>query len=130
MKKFDWKYVPIFVIFALSLALAPVFLAQTQGSLTRITPVPDGAGYQVDGQYYTHASSALWPAGTKHTLWVPNLVQATAFRTQYVFGDWEFSGGSLPNPPTVTADPAITEYRAVLDRKSTRLNSSHLGISY
>src|ERR1035438_9014047 len=114
MKKFDWKYVPIFVIFALSLALAPVFLAQTQGSLTRITPVPDGAGYQVDGQYYTHASSALWPAGTKHTLWVPNLVQATAFRTQYVFGDWEFSGGSLPNPATVTADPAITDCRAVL----------------
>src|ERR1035441_4279420 len=67
MKKFDWKYVPIFVILALSMALAPVFHAQTQGSLTRITPVPDGAGYLVDGQYYTHASSALWPAGSKHT---------------------------------------------------------------
>jgi uncharacterized protein (TIGR03437 family) len=113
MKKFNWKYVPIFVIFALSMALAPVFLAQTQGSLTRITPVPDGAGYQVDGQYYTHASSALWPAGTKHTLWVPELVQMTQFRTQYVFSDWTWSGGSLPNPVTVTADPAITEYRAV-----------------
>jgi uncharacterized protein (TIGR03437 family) len=113
MKKFDWKYVPIFVIFALSMALAPVLHAQTQGSLTRITPVPDGAGYQVDGQYYTHASSALWPAGSKHTLWVAELTQTSQVRTQYVFIDWEFSGGPLPNPVTVTASPAITEYRAV-----------------
>src|ERR1035441_6011279 len=112
MKKFDWKYVPIFVILALSMALAPVFHAQTQGSLTRITPVPDGAGYLVDGQYYQHASSALWPAGTKHTLWVPDLVQSTQLRTQYVFINWEWSGGALPNPVTVTASPAITEYRA------------------
>jgi uncharacterized protein (TIGR03437 family) len=113
MKKFDWKYIPIFVIFALSMALAPVFLAQTQGSLTRITPVPDGAGYTVDGQYYQHVSSALWPAGTKHTLWVSDLVQTFQNRTQYAFSGWEWSGGSLPNPATVTADPAITEYRAV-----------------
>src|ERR1035441_4372915 len=113
MKKFDWKYVPIFVIFALSMALAPVFHAQSQGSLTRITPVPDSAGYLVDGQYYTHASSALWPVGSKHTLWVPNLVQTGQVGTEYVFSDWEWSGGSLPNPATVTASPAITEYRAV-----------------
>ena len=112
MKKFDWKYVPIFVIFALSMALAPVFHAQSQG-LTRITPVPDGAGYLVDGQYYTHASSAMWPEGSKHTLWVPDLVQTSQLGTQYVFTDWEFAGGSLPNPVTVTASPAITEYRAV-----------------
>ena len=113
MKKFGWTYVPIFVIFALSIALAPVFRAQTQGSLTRITPVPDGAGYQVDGQYYTHASSAMWPAGSKHTLWVAGLTQINQNRTQFVFIDWEWSGGSLPNPVTVTASPAITEYRAV-----------------
>src|ERR1017187_5629030 len=110
MKKFDWKYVPIF---ALSMALAPVFRAQTQGSLTRIAPVPEGAGYQVGGQYYTHASSAMWPAGSKHTLWVAEPAQTSQVRTQYVFSDWEWSGGSLPNPATVTANPAITEYRAV-----------------
>jgi uncharacterized protein (TIGR03437 family) len=112
MKKFDWKYVPIFVIFALSVALAPVFRAQTQGSLTRITPVPEGAGYLVDGQYYTHASSALWPAGSKHTLWVSDLVQ-TSQRAQYVFTGWQWSGGPLPNPAWVTASPEITEYTAV-----------------
>ena len=113
MKIFNWKYVPIFVIFALSMALAPVFRAQSQGSLTRITPVPDGAGYLVDGQYYTHASSAMWPAGSKHTLWVSDLAQTSQLRTQYVFIDWEWSAGSLPNPVTVTASPAITEYRAI-----------------
>ena len=113
MKKFDWKYVPIFVIFALSMALAPVFHAQSQGAVTRITPVPDGAGYFVDGQYYNHASSAMWPAGSKHTLSVPDPIQTSQIRTQYVFTGWEFSGGPLPNPVTVTASPAIPEYRAV-----------------
>src|ERR1035438_4793537 len=113
MKKFNWKYVPIFVIFALSMALAPVFHAQSQGSLTRITPVPADAAYQVDGQYYNRASSALWPAGTKHTLWVSALIQTTTPRTQYIFSNWEWSGGTLPNPATVTASPDITEYRAL-----------------
>lgn len=112
MKKLDWNYVPIFVIFALSMALAPVFRAQDQ-SITRITPVPDGATYVVDGQTYSHASSAVWPAGSKHTLWVPNLTQ-TNQGTQYTFQSWEFSGGQLPfNPVSVTASPAIPEYRAV-----------------
>jgi uncharacterized protein (TIGR03437 family) len=115
MKKFDWKYVPIFIIFALSMALAPVFHAQSQGSLTRITPVPDGAGYTVDGQYYTHASSALWPEGSKHTLWVSDPIQTSQLRTQYAFTGWQWSGGTLPNPVTVTASPAVTEYRAVFN---------------
>jgi uncharacterized protein (TIGR03437 family) len=116
MKKFNWKYAPIFVIFALSMALAPVFRAQTQGTLTRITPVPDGAGYMVDGQYYQHASSALWPEGSKHTLSVPLAVQSSQLRTQYTFRDWEFPGGSFAlNPVVVTASSSISEYRAVFD---------------
>src|SRR5450631_1796523 len=102
MKKLDWKYVPIFVIFVLSLALAPVFRAQDQGSITRITPLPDGAQYSVDGQSYTHASSALWPAGSKHTLSVPFDAQV-AVRTKYVFRNWAFNGGVISfNPVTVT----------------------------
>ncbi len=116
MKKFDWKYLPIFILFALSVALAPVFRAQDLGSVTRITPVPDGAQYQVDGQTYNHASSAVWPAGSKHTLWVPVIVQAPQARMQLAFRDWEFSGGSFQtNPATVTASSSIAEYRAVFD---------------
>jgi uncharacterized protein (TIGR03437 family) len=111
MKNFDWKYVPLFVIFALSTALAPVFRAQEQ-SITRITPVPDGAEYTVDGQTYTHASSAVWPAGSKHILAVLNPNQF-GLRTQYVFQGWEYVGGTLQfNPLPVTASPAIAEYKA------------------
>ena len=80
MKKLDWKYVPVFVIFALSIALAPVFRAQDQGALTRITPVPADAEYTVDGQTYTHASSAFWPTGSKHVLSVPNPTQTGQIR--------------------------------------------------
>jgi uncharacterized protein (TIGR03437 family) len=116
MKKFDWKYVPIFAIVALSMALAPVFRAQDLGSITRITPMPDGAAYTVDGQNYSHASSAVWPAGSKHILGVPATLQVGQIRTQYVFRDWEFAGGSIQfNPVTVTASPSIAEYRAVFD---------------
>ena len=62
MKKFDLKYIPIFILFALSMALAPVFRAQDLGSITKITPVPDGGTFLVDGQSYSHAASAIWPA--------------------------------------------------------------------
>jgi uncharacterized protein (TIGR03437 family) len=114
MKRFDWKYVPIAVIFVLSMALAPVFRAQEQGSMTRIVPVPDGAEYQVDGQVYTHATSAAWPAGSKHTLWVPNVIQIGTIRTRYAFQGWTFAGGPLQtNPAVVTASPSINEYRAL-----------------
>ena len=117
MKKLDWKHVATFVILALSMALAPVFRAQDLGSITRITTVPDGAQYVVDGQNYSQASSAVWPTSSKHTLWVPNTVQASQIiRTQYIFRNWEFAGGTFQfNPVTVTASPAIAAYTAVFD---------------
>lgn len=116
MKNLNWKYIPILVLVALSVALAPIFRAQDLGSITRITPVPADAQYMVDGQTYSHATSAAWPAGSKHTLWVPNTTQLSNFRMKYTFRGWDFAGGSLPfNPATVTASPAISEYRAVFD---------------
>ncbi len=116
MKNLDRKYVPIFAIVALSMALAPIFRGQDLGSTTRITPVPADAQYTVDGQDYSHASSAVWPTGSKHTLWVPSELQLGHFRMKYIFRGWEFAGGPLPfNPVTVTASPAIPEYRAVFD---------------
>jgi len=112
MTKFDWKYIPIFVLLALSLALAPVFHAQDQ-SVTRVIPVPDGVEYMVDGQEYLHASSAVWPAGSKHVLSAHDITHV-AFRTRYTFSGWSIDGGQLPfNPVTVTATPSISEYRAV-----------------
>ena len=117
MKKFDWKYVPLFVIFALSMALAPVFRAQDQGSLTRITPVPADAEYTVDGQTYTHASSAVWPTGSKHILWVPDAPQIGNIGIKYVFRSVGVRGRrhSRPIRLKITASPAIPEYRAIFD---------------
>ena len=113
MKRFDWKYVPIAVLFVLSFALAPVFRAQDQSAVTRVTPVPDGVEFQVDGQVYTHGMVAAWPLNSKHVLYVPNTTQ-TVSRTKFVFNDWEFTGGTFPqNPVTITTSAAIPEYRAV-----------------
>ncbi|HEX7569332.1 MAG TPA: hypothetical protein VF492_02390, partial [Verrucomicrobiae bacterium] len=54
-------------------------------------------------------------AGSKHTLSVPATTQVDQ-RTKYVFNDWEFAGGAFQfNPVTVTANPAIPEYRAVFN---------------
>ena len=115
MKQFNWKYVPIFVVFALSLALAPVFRAQAQSSAAMFSTVPDGAVYTVDGQTFNHASSAMWPAGSKHTLSVLP-VQSNVLRTQYVFNSWRFGGAAWTlNPMTVTASPDIPDYVAMFD---------------
>jgi uncharacterized protein (TIGR03437 family) len=115
MKKFDLKYIPFIVLFALSMALAPVFRAQDLGSITRITPVPDGAIFTVDGQTYSHTASAVWPAGSKHTLFVGSTIQVGGhLKARYTFNGWEFAGGSLlQNPLIITASSAIPEYKAL-----------------
>jgi uncharacterized protein (TIGR03437 family) len=124
MKKTDWSYLPVVAIFGLTLAMTPAVRAQ--GSITRITSIPEGAIYLVDGQPFNHSSSAIWPEGSKHTLSVPALVQnGLAVRTQYNFIDWEFAGGNLPsNTVTVTASSSIPEYKVVFGIQYA------LGISY
>jgi uncharacterized protein (TIGR03437 family) len=116
MKKIDWSYVPLVVLFGLSLAVAPVFHAQDQGSITRITTVPEGATYLVDGQPFNHSTSVIWPTGSKHTLSVPALTQSNAIRTLSTFINWSFAGGTFDGSTvTVTASPAISEYKAQFD---------------
>jgi uncharacterized protein (TIGR03437 family) len=116
--KFLSKLLSIFVVIATLVAVAPVSHAQNQGSVTRITPVPDGAYFSVDGQSYNHAVSAVWPAGSKHNLFVLQPIQATlGAKTTLTFTGWSWSGGSMPNPVDVTADPSISEYKATFDVK-------------
>ena len=57
LKKLDWTNLPIVAVFGLSVALAPVFRAQDQGTITKVSPSPDGAFFQVDGVTYQHAVS-------------------------------------------------------------------------
>ena len=106
---------PILAAFALSVAFAPVFRAQDQGSVTKITPVPDGVYFTVDGAGYQHAVSNIWPAGSKHTLAVPTPLQAPGGnKVISTFDHWEFNGGQTAlNPFVVSASSAIPEYKAV-----------------
>ncbi len=109
MKKIDWSYVPLVTLFGLSLAVAPVFHAQDQGSITRITTVPEGATYLVDGQPFNHSTSVLWPTGSKHTLSVPALSQSNAIRTLSTFINWLVIRGwhlRWQHPLAVTATPS------------------------
>jgi uncharacterized protein (TIGR03437 family) len=112
MRKFISKSFPIFLATVLLALLAPAGRAQNLSS-TSIVPVPDGAYYTVDGTTYQHATTFLWPQGSKHTLGAPSLAFPIP-NTQYLFLNWKWSGGNLiGNPVTVTADPAITQYSAV-----------------
>jgi uncharacterized protein (TIGR03437 family) len=118
LKKLDWTNLPILAAFALSAALAPVFHAQSQGSLTKVTPVPDGAFFQVDGTTYQHAVSNIWPEGSKHVLSAPSpQFPPSAAKSIITFDHWEFNGGvSSSNPFVVTATSGIPEYRAVMSQ--------------
>ncbi len=109
MRKLISKLFPISLVSALLVILVPTVHAQQQ-STTRIVPVPDWGYFYVDGQVYQHATSFIWPAGSKHTLQALNT--STPFsNTQFVFQSWSWSGGPLPgNTVVVTADPAITQY--------------------
>jgi len=117
MTKSFSKFVPIFTAFAIQLAVPPVFRAQDLGSVTHITPVPDGAYFSVDGQTYSQPAAAVWPVGSKHILYVNPTVQTfSSNKTQLTFVGWRFGGQTLPtNPIAVTADASITEFQAVFN---------------
>ena len=118
MKKFSakiiMKWIPIFTV----MAVVPALSAQNAGSVTRVVTVPDGMTFLVDGQIYTHSISAIWPAGSKHTLWINSPDQsAPPYTTSYHFTGWEYTALSgtvtlTGNPTVVTADPTVTEYAA------------------
>src|ERR1051326_4311083 len=115
LKKLDWTTLPIVGAFALSVALAPVFRAQDQGSITKVSATPDGVLFSVDGANYQHAVSNIWPAGSRHVLsTITPQVPPTGAKATFEFSHWEFAGGtSAVNPLVVTASPTIPEYRAV-----------------
>ena len=116
LKKLNWTNLPILAGFALSVALAPVFRGQDQGSITKVTPDPDGALFMVDGATYSHAVSNIWPTGSKHTLSVPVTFQFApgASKATYTFDHWLFNGiSSQLNPFAVTATSSIAEYKAM-----------------
>jgi len=103
-----------FVLFALAAAFVSV--AAAQNSVTLIGTSPSGAGYSVDGQNYTQATSALWPPGSKHVLSAPVTQGSSTIGEQLTFQQWQWAQGTFPgNTITVTSDPAINSYTAVFN---------------
>ncbi|MBZ5725782.1 MAG: hypothetical protein LAP87_12380 [Acidobacteriia bacterium] len=123
MTKSLFKSIPFCILPALLAAFAPAGRAQSQGTATRITTVPAGLSFLVDGQSLSGAVSPIWATGSKHTLEVAPPTQVSGDGTRYEFQGWETSAGALPgNPATVTGDPAVTEYRAVFSSSGFALS--------
>jgi len=115
MKKLAVKSGLFLALICLLMGLAPIGLAQNQGSVTKVYTVPDGVYYTVDGQYFNHATSFVWPTGSKHTLQVAPVQTDLAGTTQWAFTNWASGNTAFTqNPLIITADPSITEFHAVL----------------
>src|SRR5215472_6195820 len=97
MRKLISHLISFLLAAALVAVLASAARAQDQ-STTRIVPVPDGAIFMVDGAQYQHATSFIWPTGSKHQLQAPNL-SFPFFNTQYVFQSWTWPGGAITQNP-------------------------------
>jgi uncharacterized protein (TIGR03437 family) len=113
MKQFVSKFLQVSIVIMILAALAPRCPGQDLGAATRITTMPPGLTFSVDGQNYLGAMSAVWPTGSKHTLLVPSPTQSQG-QMQFVFNSWVFGGTTFEgNPMIVTADPSIPEYQVV-----------------
>ena len=108
------KFVRISILIMVFAALAPPCHGQSLGAATRISTMPPGLTFYVDGQVFQATMSAVWPAGSKHTLRVDSL--QSLGKAQLSFKDWQFPAGTfLGNVMIVTADPAVPEYQAIFD---------------
>lgn len=93
-------------------------LAQEIASTVRISTSPEGAWFGVDGVFYNHPVTVIWPAGSKHTITAVTPPPA-GFNVQYSFSQWEANGTVLPkigDTVVVTADPSIKEIRGTFTR--------------
>ncbi|MDP2996096.1 MAG: hypothetical protein Q8N47_01330, partial [Bryobacterales bacterium] len=82
----------------------------------RVSTMPSGAQYYVDGQAYFSPQVFLWPAGSKHVLSVEPPVQTgVRFGERHTFAGWTDSTGRLTAAgPTIsiTAHPEIASFTA------------------
>jgi uncharacterized protein (TIGR03437 family) len=115
MKRHLSKAVFVCLALAVFALLAPLNHAQVTSSLTEVSTSPNGLEFYVDGQGFTQAMGALWPAGSKHTLVAIPTEYSQQGNTQYSFITWQWSGGTLEggNQVVVTADPTIASYQAI-----------------
>jgi uncharacterized protein (TIGR03437 family) len=115
MKPFASKAVVVLLALAIFAALAPLNEAQVGSSITQVSTVPANLWFSVDGQVFTQAMGAIWPTGSKHTLFAQYTQYDLLGTTQYNFTNWQWVGGTLAggNNVVVTADPSISAYQAI-----------------
>jgi len=116
MKKYRVKFTRfVLIIPMISAGLAPVSRAQSLGAAVTVFTSPAGPTFSVDGTNYTQAMSAVWPAGSKHTLSVQSTIQVGPnLISRFTFSNWQTNGIVIPGGGTVivTADPSQTQYQA------------------
>jgi uncharacterized protein (TIGR03437 family) len=112
MKSFLLRAFVLFLAVAVFAPLVPLAVAQ---SVTQVSTTPGGLQFSVDDQVYTQTMGALWPAGSKHTLYAQPTQSTADGDVQYNFSNWQWAGGTLPggNQVIVTADPSISSYQAI-----------------
>ncbi len=82
----------------------------------KVSTVPSGAVFWVDGTPYTSPQVFLWQVGTKHVLQI-NAQNDAALSTRYASDGWTDATGTFSAPSstvTVTANSVITDYRAAV----------------
>ena len=102
--------------------------AQTSSTI-KISTVPNGAKFVVDGQLYTSAITLVWPTGSEHILQFvtdpplsggsnASVQTGPNGQVQYVFSGWVDNAGliQVQSDPvqTITASPSITTLTATL----------------
>ena len=110
------RLISVQLFLLISLGTATLHAGSTV-SATSVYTDPAGALFYVDGQTYTSAATFLWPQGSKHTLSIIPIQQASSYKAQYSFAGWTDSTGILTgaNPTViVTADPGISWYKVAL----------------
>jgi uncharacterized protein (TIGR03437 family) len=117
MKKFTWILASLSMAWVIMQPASRLVRADDLGASVRVFASPTGPWFSVDGQNYNIPMSAVWPAGSKHTLGVDSTVSGPNAKTQWTFNGWQTANGAIPggNRVIVTADPNVTEYKAIFN---------------
>ena len=110
------KFPRISVLIMILAALAPRCSGQDLGAATRVSTVPPGLYFSVDGQTLPVRHDCRM-AQRQQTYVAGVSAHASSWAKRNLFSrDWEFAGGTFSgNPVIITADPAVPEYQAVFD---------------
>jgi uncharacterized protein (TIGR03437 family) len=98
------------------LLLAGAASGQEQVNM-RVFTEPAGAGFYVDGRFYSGPATFLWPAGSKHVLNIDTIQTSNIGGRRFSFVNWTDNSQTFTttNPTiAVTAGAAVTSFKATV----------------